>query len=309
MTLSVAALQRAMLAMSAELPCVFPFTLDAPEEPVTTPFGHTFERSALEMYRTVARAGMTLCPLCQQPLANEDVESFGLRINTTMRNMIEGWEQMRQQAEAVAAAAAAGRNGAEGALPTYLAADFAVSPGLLGRGSYAKVRQATRTLDGLAVAVKQADAGDDAAQRATRRELAALHRLSHPHVVQLLGTVDDAEGRKLWLMLELAVHGSLRALLGDGLARCSAFGDEHALPGATRTFYRLLGEIACALAFLVGAKADGNRKRWRIGYAQRRERCPHLGVGARSALRGAHSAAGVCMQSVAPGHNWSDGSL
>ncbi|KAJ1620922.1 hypothetical protein T492DRAFT_1074322, partial [Pavlovales sp. CCMP2436] len=153
----MAALQRALPVMSAEPPCICPLTLEPPEEPVTTPCGHTFERAALDMHRTVANAGRTLCPLCRQPLGNQDVECFGLRINTTMRDMIEGWEQMRQQAEAAAAAAAAGRNGAGGALPTYLEADFVFAPGVLGRGAYASVRQATRTLDGLAVAVKQAD--------------------------------------------------------------------------------------------------------------------------------------------------------
>mmetsp|Transcript_29575 Transcript_29575/g.69200 ORF Transcript_29575/g.69200 Transcript_29575/m.69200 type:complete len:234 (-) Transcript_29575:43-744(-) len=103
----MAALLRALPVMSAEPPCICPLTLEPPEEPVTTPCGHTFERAALDMHRTVAHAGRTLCPLCRQPLGNQDVECFGLSINTTMRDMIEGWEQMRQQAEAAAAAAAA----------------------------------------------------------------------------------------------------------------------------------------------------------------------------------------------------------
>ncbi|KAJ1632215.1 hypothetical protein T492DRAFT_990432, partial [Pavlovales sp. CCMP2436] len=150
MSLSLEALQRALPVMSAEPPCICPLTLEPPEEPVTTPCGHTFERAALDMHRTVAHAGRTLCPLCQQPLGNQDVECFGLRINTAMRDMLGGWEQMRLQVEA--AAAAAGRNGAGGALPTYLEADFVFAPGLLGRGTYASVLQTTRTLDGLAVA-------------------------------------------------------------------------------------------------------------------------------------------------------------
>ncbi|KAJ1641344.1 hypothetical protein T492DRAFT_852945 [Pavlovales sp. CCMP2436] len=77
----MAALQRALPVMSAEPPCICPLTLEPPKEPVTTPCGHTFERAALEMHRT--------------PLGNQNVECFGLRINTTMRDMLEGWEQMR----------------------------------------------------------------------------------------------------------------------------------------------------------------------------------------------------------------------
>ncbi|KAJ1637121.1 hypothetical protein T492DRAFT_955281 [Pavlovales sp. CCMP2436] len=57
----MAALQRALPVMSAEPPCICPLTLEPPKEPVTTPCGHTFERAALEMHRTVTHAGGTLC--------------------------------------------------------------------------------------------------------------------------------------------------------------------------------------------------------------------------------------------------------
>jgi len=224
-------------------PPTCPLTLEAPEQPVSTPCGHSFERDALEQFRL---AGGRTCPLCRTPLPNPSVRAFGLAVNVLMRELVGEWGAMQQRLVQAAAARAPPPS-----TPTLDANDVLLSPGRpLGRGAYGVVRRAT--LHGVDVAVKQTPAADESGVRALSRELAALLRLSHPHVVQLLGTADKAFEGELWLVLEFAEHGSLQSLLAPerGAARLAAFGDAAALPGPTLVFHRVAVELTSALAFL-----------------------------------------------------------
>ena len=58
--------------------------------PVTTLCGHTFDRDALELYR-IRRREQSLpanCPVCSWKMPNEDVVVFGIKVNTTMRDLL-----------------------------------------------------------------------------------------------------------------------------------------------------------------------------------------------------------------------------
>jgi len=54
------------------------------------------------------------------------------------------------------------------------------------------------TLDGLRVAVKQTPADNEYAARVMKCELEVLTRLSHPHIVQLLGVAEHAGRSEVW---------------------------------------------------------------------------------------------------------------
>jgi hypothetical protein len=236
-----------------------PLTLDPPEQPVTTPScGHTFERAALERLRVLhlqREADEPLrCPVCRSPLANAHEPFLGLAINTAMRNQMDEMRDLRARLEMAERTALAPR---AADAPTLDLSDIVVAAGRpIGQGSFGKVRRAT--MGGALVAVKQTPVDDERAVRDAARELAALQRLRHPHIVELLGWAENEETGELWTVLALAPHGSLAALLGaeSSARRLSAFGDATALPGATPTFWAIGHQVACALGFLHRQRPD-----------------------------------------------------
>lgn len=86
---------------------------------------------------------------------------------------------------------------------------------LLGRGSYGKVYGAMDLATGRWFAVKQVRiGGDDASVQAVaalEREVSLLRRLSHPNIVDYLGT--ERTARRLYIQLELCSGGSLLSAL------------------------------------------------------------------------------------------------
>eukprot|EP00302_Diacronema_sp_CCMP2436_P018050 CAMPEP_0179869450 /NCGR_PEP_ID=MMETSP0982-20121206/19544_1 /TAXON_ID=483367 /ORGANISM="non described non described, Strain CCMP 2436" /LENGTH=383 /DNA_ID=CAMNT_0021759545 /DNA_START=114 /DNA_END=1265 /DNA_ORIENTATION=- len=217
--------------------------------PVVTHCGHTFDRDALETRRVL---GAHICPVCRSDLPDTESECYGLSVNPELRGEAEAWH-LDQSAHEIEAACALAEDG------TSIPADeLTLSDEIIGKGPFGQVRLGEWA--GRAVAVKQVPLEAAGAPRAITSELVALRSLQHPHVVSLFGatckekmiTDDEAEVTEIWLVLELAPHGSLNDFISGASPESleSIFGDSAALPGATATFYRIGAEIACALACL-----------------------------------------------------------
>lgn len=212
-----------------------PLTLESTLQPVVTPCGHTFDRGALERRRQLGGEASAVCAVCGARLEHVDEECYALPVDA----------HRRAQAEAADAERLALRAGLSSASLVDTSA-VSVEPSLLGRGSYGVVRRGAWR--GRPVAVKQI-AISECMAAGLRAELLALQALEHPHIVSLLGVC--LPPGEAWLLLELAPHGSLEALLrAPPHAQLAALGAPDALPGATPAFYRLGAQLACALAYL-----------------------------------------------------------
>jgi len=221
-----------------EPPVVCPITLEPPVTPVTTPCGHTFERDALEH----GRAQSSQCPLCRAVIPNAHQPFFGLAVNASLRALLESWGDLRQHVQTLERR----QN-----LPAMVVSDVHIIPGRpLGRGAHGVVKRGK--FGEVLVAVKMVDASDAGAARTIVRELELLRQLHHPHVIQLIGSIDNEDEGQVWAVLEFADHGSLEQLLqpGSGDLRRAALGDEGALPGVTPASLRLVHEVSAALAYL-----------------------------------------------------------
>lgn len=109
----------------------------------------------------------------------------------------------------------------------------------IGRGSYGEVVAATRISDGLSVAIKRPiSGGDESARTRLRREIEALRKVQHAHVMPLLDSALDAS----WYVMPRAngilsnmrntfhtheVRVALLQSLLEGLAVAHQFGYTH----------------------------------------------------------------------------------
>ena len=68
---------------------------------------------------------------------------------------------------------------------------------------------------GLWFAVKHLKNEGDASVKAFKRELEALRRFRHPHIIRIYGVCGAAAGREMYLAFEYAAHGSVEDWLAD----------------------------------------------------------------------------------------------
>jgi serine/threonine-protein kinase len=123
-----------------------------------------------------------------------------------------------------------------------LAADLAPRYHLLGyisRGAFASVWRALDRQTLQTVAIKRFDPSRADRGRDFYRELRALFRLRHPHVVQALNFIETAGGSRC-LVLEYCDGGSLRSVLRQRCGRPAIVGPEPAV--------RIVAQMAEALA-------------------------------------------------------------
>ncbi|KAG8461912.1 hypothetical protein KFE25_013931 [Diacronema lutheri] len=216
---------------------ICPLTLERTLQPVLTPCGHIFDRASLELRRQLGGEHASSCAVCHAPLADAASECYGLAVDASLRAQAEAWHVEQSALEAAL------RDGSW-VDPTSVAVDQSSE---LGKGTYGIVRRGS--WDGNPVAVKQVPLAEEGAAQGLHAELGALRSLRHPHIVELLGVCKTTE--QIWLLLELAPHGSLDALLrGTPAQLAAALGSATALPGATPAFFRIGAEVACALSCL-----------------------------------------------------------
>lgn len=122
---------------------------------------------------------------------------------------------------------------------------------IIGKGGFGIVRRA-RWLGGIDVAVKSIPINTHVDLKSTRNELAVLKRLRHPHVIQMMGVVDlQSSEKELWIVLELAAHGSLHDVLALPIAeRDTVLCASPSLPGPTAVCLHVVLQIIEALSFM-----------------------------------------------------------
>jgi len=100
--------------------------------------------------------------------------------------------------------------------------EFELSPtGMLGSGAHGVVRVARDVKTGEAVAIKVMAAS---MLGAIAKELIAQGKMSHPHVVRLLGTQVDLDKRRVYMIMELCPGGELF----DRIAECGRLDEDSA---------------------------------------------------------------------------------
>lgn len=214
-----------------------PISLEPIVEPVTTLCGHTFERSQLKDW-LLSRGKK--CPNCRAPVERLPDVNVGMKAMLAMK--------ATQQPRVLRVAAIAYDD------VHLIPGGFGA--GLLGRGATGEVRLGTLQGCDDRVAVKIVKPESTAAISALQRELELLQRLGHPHVVALLGAVQNRVDSEMWAILEYAEHGSLHRLLHEetrGVAEKVLGGSlnlKDAMSMANSPVFRIPREICAALVYL-----------------------------------------------------------
>ncbi|CAI9286098.1 unnamed protein product [Lactuca saligna] len=112
---------------------------------------------------------------------------------------------------------------------------------VVGEGAYGKVYKCN--IDHTTVAIKVLWSDTSEKKREFLKEIEVLSQLSHPHILQLLGACPE----RGCLIYEYMENGSLEDHISQKTTK-------HNLPWSTR--FRVLFEVACALAFLHSSKPD-----------------------------------------------------
>ncbi|CAH1425244.1 unnamed protein product [Lactuca virosa] len=122
-----------------------------------------------------------------------------------------------------------------------LATDSFSKSKVVGEGAYGKVYKCN--IDHTTVAIKVLWSDTSEKKREFLKEIEVLSQLSHPHILQLLGACPE----RGCLLYEYMENGSLEDHIYQKTTK-------HHLPWSTR--FRVLFEVACALAFLHNSKPD-----------------------------------------------------
>jgi hypothetical protein len=118
----------------------------------------------------------------------------------------------------------------------------------IGEGAHGVVYRAVDTSKGMWFAVKHLKFDGDEGAKLFQRELQALRRFRHPHIIRLLGICGHPTSGRMYLAFEYATHGSVEDWLkDDSLAKIWPFGRRMqtatGVAQALNYMYRALGQI------------------------------------------------------------------